>query len=285
MSTRPEDVIATRSQTAEASTSAVAWPAIWAGAAVASAASLLLVALGSGLGFASISPWSSEGISAGAFTLMTAIWLIIMQWVAAGLGGFVTGRMRTKWAGVHTHEVAFRDTAHGFVMWAVSTLITAGLIAWASIAAISGGAKLAAATASGVGEAGAAAIASGAGDYEIQTLFRSTSTSGASADERSNAVQILLRGLKQGDVPAEDRKYLAELVAARTGISPAEADQRVNTAIESAKAAETKAREVADAARKTASIAALSTALSMLIGAFIAMVAAALGGRERDLHP
>lgn len=271
----------------EASTSAVAWPAIWAGAAVAAAASILFVAIGSAFGFASISAWRGEGVSAPTFTLMMAVWLIIVQWVASGLGGFVTGRLRTKWSGLHTHEVAFRDTAHGLVMWAVATLITAGLIAWASLATLEGGAKLAGSAASGAGQASMTALASseGPGDYEVQTLFRSTTTAGATAEERSNVAQILLRGIKQGNVSADDRQYLGELVAAKTGISRPEADQRVNSAIESVKAAETKARELADAARKTASIASLSTALSMLIGAFIACVAAALGGRERDQHP
>src|SRR5262245_60628885 len=109
----------------EAFSSAVSWPAILAGAFVAASVSLILIALGSGLGLASVSPWRGEGASATTFTVITAIWLIVIQWVASGLGGYVTGRLRTKWVRTHTHEVFFRDTAHGFVTWALSTVIGA----------------------------------------------------------------------------------------------------------------------------------------------------------------
>src|SRR5581483_9048514 len=99
--------------TNESPVSAVSWAAIIAGAVVAAAISLLLVALGTGLGFASVSPWSNEGASATTFSVMTAAWLVIVQWFASGLGGYLTGRLRTKWVGTHDHEVFFRDTAHG----------------------------------------------------------------------------------------------------------------------------------------------------------------------------
>jgi hypothetical protein len=95
----------------EASTSGVAWPAIIGGAFAAVALSLILLALGSGLGLASVSPWSNAGVSATTFTVMTAVWLIVVQWLASGLGGYLTGRLRTKWVGLHTHEVFF--SRHG----------------------------------------------------------------------------------------------------------------------------------------------------------------------------
>jgi hypothetical protein len=288
MSVRTEDLRTLDTPPAiESPVTAVSWPAIWAGAAVAAAASLLLVTLGSGLGFASLSPWRGEGPSATTFTVMTAIWLIVVQWLASGLGGYITGRLRTRWAGLHTHEVAFRDTAHGFVTWAVSTLLTASLVAWAASAAISGGAKLAASAAEGAGSAGQAMLSKqDAGAYDIDTLFRSSgaNANGANSDTRAEALRILTRGVSQGDVPPADRKYLADVVAAHTAVSPAEAEQRVNQAVEQAKALAVKAREAADTARKAAAAAAICTALSLLIGAFIAMVAAALGGRERDQH-
>jgi hypothetical protein len=88
----------------------------------AAALTLILLALGSGFGLASVSPWPSSGASVTTFTVMTAIWLIIVQWVSSGLGGYLTGRLRTKWVGVHTHEVFFRDTAHGFLAWAVAAV-------------------------------------------------------------------------------------------------------------------------------------------------------------------
>src|ERR1700675_5119312 len=105
--------------------SAASWPAIIAGAFVAASVSLVLLALGSGLGFASISPWPGHGVSAKTFAITTAIWLIVMQWVSSGFGGYITGRLRTRWVGTHTHEVFFRDTAHGLGMWAVATVVGA----------------------------------------------------------------------------------------------------------------------------------------------------------------
>src|ERR1700678_982785 len=114
---------------ASPSTSAASWPAIIAGAFVAAAVSLVLLALGSGLGFASISPWPGKGVTGTTFAVTTAIWLILTQWVAAGLGGYLAGRLRTRWIGTHTHEVFFRDTAHGLITWAVASVVVAATIA------------------------------------------------------------------------------------------------------------------------------------------------------------
>jgi hypothetical protein len=277
--------------TTESAASAVSWNAIWAGAIAAAATSLLLVILGTGLGFASLSPWRGDGPSATTFSVLTAIWLIVVQWIASGLGGYLAGRTRTKWAGIHTDEVAFRDTMHGLATWALATLITSIIVAYAAVGTVSGAAKAVSSAASGVAEAGvtagvtaAASGQSSAGEYEIDSLFRSSGDA-VQPEVRTEAMRILVKGVSAGEVPATDQQYLAELVATRTGISQAEAQQRVNTAIEQLKAAEVKTRELADAARKATSAAAICTALSMLIGAFIACVAAALGGRERDSHP
>jgi hypothetical protein len=109
------------SGTTEANRSAVSWAAVIAGAVVTAAASLILLALASGLGFTLISPWPGAGISVTTFTVTTAIGLIVVQWLASALGGYLTGRLRTKWVGTHTHEVFFRDTAHGLLMWALAT--------------------------------------------------------------------------------------------------------------------------------------------------------------------
>jgi hypothetical protein len=286
MVTHREEVLATRdaSITNESSVSAVSWAAILAGAAVAAAASLLLVALGAGLGFASLSPWSGEGLSATTFTVMTAIWLILVQWIASGVGGYLTGRLRTKWAGTHTHEVFFRDTAHGFVTWAVATVATSVIVALAASAAVSAGAKTAASVTSGAAQVGLAAT--DASGYQIDTLFRSQSPSGGAGPEvRAETMRVLMKGISDDEVSAADHAYLADLIASHTGISQQAAEQRLDAASAQFKAAAQKAREVADAARKSASAASIFTAFSMLIGAFIASVAAALGGRERDLHP
>jgi hypothetical protein len=318
----------TGNQTVESSRSAVSWGAIIAGAVVAAAVSLILLALASGLGLASVSPWPNSGASLTTFSVMTAIGLIVVQWVASGFGGYVTGRLRTKWTGTHTHEVFFRDTAHGFIMWALSTVLVASLLASAATSLVGAGAHGAAMVASGAAAGGAGAAGSamataaggsagasggaGGGDgssggagasapagtmspvgsvsaYNVDTLFRSAqpnaNAAGSNGEARAEATRILARSLSSGDVPAADRTYLAQLVAARAGISDTEAQKRVDDTIAQVQADETKARQVADSARKASSAASIFTALSMVIGAFIACAAAALGGQLRDMHP
>ncbi|MBV8743073.1 MAG: hypothetical protein JOZ12_14890 [Sinobacteraceae bacterium] len=290
----------------ESAVPAVSWAAVFAGAVVAAAVSLLLLTLGGGFGLASVSPWPGSGASATTFTAMTAVWFVIVQWVASGLGGYLAGRLRTKWAGLHTHEVFFRDTAHGFISWAAATLMAAGVFALVSGGVVAGGVHAAATVGAGAAHGAAAggmansgggtgsgaasnsgsSLASSVAPYDIDVLFRSTSTDPGtnSTDARAEAARTLARDVSAGDVPPEDRTYLTQLVASRTGVSQEEAQKRVDAAIAAAKAADTKARQAADAARKAAAEAATLTALAMLVGAFIACVTAALGGRRRDEH-
>jgi len=286
---------------AESAVSAVSWPAIFGGALVAAAASVVLIALGSGLGLASVSPWRDSGASATSVAWMTAAWLIVVQWLSSGLGGYLAGRLRTKWANMHTHEVFFRDTAHGFITWAVATVIVATFLTSAVGSAISGGVHAAATVGAGAAaqaanpDAGSSARgatgspvqqAAGLATYDMDLLFRSsqTTTGNSTMDARAEAARILANGVANGDVPTTDRAYLAELVASRTGIPAEEAQKRVDNAIAQAKAADVKAREAADKARKAAAETSIFTALSMLVGAFIACIAAALGGQRRDIH-
>jgi hypothetical protein len=281
-------------QPPEASTSGVAWPAIIGGAFAAAALLLILLALGSGFGLASVSPWSNSGASATTFTVMTAVWLIVMQWLASGVGGYVTGRLRTKWVGLHTHEVFFRDTANGFLTWAVATVIGAAFLASAAASVVSGTATVVAGMASGAaagasqGVVGSATQSGGTMTdptaYFVDSLYRSDhpSANASDGDVRAQSSRILLNGLRNGDVPAPDKTYLGQLVAARTGLSQADAEKRVDAVIAQVKAAEVKARQTADAARKAGAYLSIFTALSMLVGAFIACVAAALGGQQRD---
>lgn len=280
----------------ESSVSAVSWAAIFAGAVVAAAASVILVALGSGLGFAAISPWNDSGASLKTFAISTGVWLIVVQWLASGMGGYVTGRLRTKWVGAHTHEVFFRDTAHGLVTWALATLLVALGTTMAGSSAVGAGARAAAAGASDVVQATTAAQGSSAASgssggaassavsgYDVDRLFRSARPGDpAPAEARAEATRILARGIADGAVSAEDRAYLAQLVAARDGISQADAEMRVNAAVGQVQAAELRVRQAADTARKAAAAASICTALALVIGAFIASIAAALGGRERD---
>jgi hypothetical protein len=209
-----------------------------------------------------------------------------MQWVSSGIGGYLTGRLRTKWVGTHTHEVFFRDTAHGLLSWAVATVVTVGLLTSATSSLVGGGVQAAATVASGAAQAAAPAVAAQAREYDIDTLFRRAQpdASAPAGDTRAEASRILAVTATGGDVSPTDRAYLARLVAARAEISEADAQKRRDETITKAKAAAEAAKQAADAARKAAATFALFTALSMLIGAFIASVAAALGGHQRDEH-
>jgi hypothetical protein len=263
----------------EASSSAVSWPAIFAGAFAALALSVVLTSLGAGLGLTTISAWPNTGASVTTFTISMGIGLIVVQWLSSALGGFITGRLRTKWTGVHTHEVFFRDTAHGFLSWALTTIVGTVLLAGAASSIVGGGVHAASAVASGAAQA-----TSGVSGYAVDALFRSErgTTSASDQDAAGQATRILANGVRNGDVPAADRTYLAQLVAAKTGASQADAQKRVDDTIAATKDAETKARQAADAARKATATFAIFTALSLMIGAFVACAAAAYGGNVRD---
>jgi hypothetical protein len=267
--------------TVESRASAVSWAAILAGAIAAVATSLILAVLAAGLNLASVSPWAGRGVSATTVTVMTAVALLIIQWLSAAIGGYLTGRLRTKWVGIHTHEVFFRDTAHGFLTWAVATVIVVSIVTSGATSVISAGARDTGIVASGETSNTSSPTNGSVARYDVDRLFRSSAEGGARlapADARAEALNILANGLTAGDVSAPDRTYVARLVAAQTGVSETEAQRRVDDGITQMKAA-------ADAARRNAELASIFSALAMLVGAFIACVSAALGGRLRDLHP
>jgi hypothetical protein len=150
--------------------SAVSWGAILAGGAAAAAMSLVLLILGTGLGFSMISPWSSEGLSATAFGVSTIIWITFTQLVASAIGGYLAGRLRAKWADTARDEVYFRDTAHGFLAWCVASLGTAALLASVVGTILSGGlqagasaARVAASTVAGAGTGAVVSLSNGVG--------------------------------------------------------------------------------------------------------------------------
>src|ERR1700722_1863724 len=132
---------------------AVSWGAILAGAVAAISLSILLLTLGSGLGFAAISPWANHGASASTVAISGVIWLIVPQWISAAVGGYLAGRLRHRWLATHQHEVFFRDTAHGLVTWSVATLVVV-LVAGASLSSLGGGLARAGSAAAGAGAKG-----------------------------------------------------------------------------------------------------------------------------------
>jgi hypothetical protein len=263
----------------ESSVSAVSWAAVLAGTVVAVSVTFVLMALGSGIGFASISPWPHRGVSATTFTLVTAIWLIVVQWGASALGGYTTGRLRTKWAGLHTHEVFFRDTAHGLLTWATATVFGALLLAAAAMHTAGRGVQATATASSAATERAAHGSPRGesAARYEVDRLFRSTSAEPVSAERYTEVTRVLSNAVAVGNLSADDNAYLTNLVAARSAVPPREAQKRVDDILTQMQADDARVRKVAAEAS-------IYMALSMLIGAFVACAAAALGGKRRDLH-
>jgi hypothetical protein len=256
----------------EVPSSGVSWPAVFAGAFAAAALWLILLALGTGIGLSSVSPWSNMGASASAIGIGAIVWLIVTQIIAAAIGGYLAGRLRTKWVNIHTDEVYFRDTAHGFLVWAVGLVITAAFLASAATSMVGGGAPLGAITS---GKA-TTAQASDPNAYFVDTLFRSVRPVNPNdASMRAEAGSIFANALRQKDVPAPDKTYLGQLVAARTALSQTDAEQRVSDVL-------TQARQAADTARKAVAHSLYWTFLALLIGAFCASFAATIGGRQRD---
>ena len=281
----------------ESNRSAVSWAAVIAGAVIAAALTLTLVTGGSGLGFLAVSPWQNDGASGTTLAVGTIVWLFLTQIIAYGIAGYVAGRLRTKWTDVRNDEIYFRDTAHGFLVWALSSIV--GIVLLGSVAAsIVSGTTKASATLVGAG-AGAASAAAGPAilnndevfslDYYTDTLLRSKNPGQVDyqKDNRKEVTTILTRSIFQGELSKDDENYLISVIAQRADITEAEARARLQQISTQAKQAvaklETQAREAADEARKAAAIFALWAFASLLLGAFVASFAATIGGRARDL--
>ncbi|RFC31661.1 MAG: hypothetical protein DID92_2727745670 [Candidatus Nitrotoga sp. SPKER] len=301
--------------------SAVSWGAIVAGAAAAAALSLILLILGTGLGLSSVSPWAYSGISATTFGLSTILWVTFTQLVASGMGGYLAGRLRTKWVAVHTDEVYFRDTAHGFLAWAVASLVTAALLTSVIGSIISGGIQASASVAGGVTTAATAATVGSAAvvgsekvksdnndsesiKYFVDYLFRKdtaipvSSATGNSARSEdvieqttiaptAEVARIFMNTIQTGTLAPEDVKYVGQIISQRTGLTQRDAEKRVSETYARIQAklhdAEVATKDAANKARKASAYAALWIFVSLLGGAFVASLAATFGGRRRDL--
>jgi hypothetical protein len=256
--------------------SPVSWAAIVAGAVVAAALALVLVAFGSGLGLSSISPWSGSGVSGTTFQIGTGIYLVIVGVMSSAVGGYVAGRLRTKWVGVHNNEVFFRDTAHGLLAWALATLISATALtsttAYLASGAVAGGA---AASSQALGRLGASEI-------YVDKLFRPapgqapTQADNGNFGTRAEVLRLWTADFRSSaDLSQADRAYVAQAVAARTGLSQADAEKRVDAVV-------TEAKSAADTARRNAAHLSFWLTAALLFGAFAASLAAAEGGALRD---
>jgi hypothetical protein len=254
--------------------SAVSWASIAAGAVVAAAMSLALLALGAGLGLSSVSPWADSGVSASTFKNATGIYLVLVAVMSSAIGGYLAARLRTRWAGVNTNEVFFRDTAHGLITWAFATVLSASALGAAATHVVGGAAGAGAAAGQAVQNVDPSRVS-------VDRLFRTdavappASPAGAN-DARAEATRLWTSSFNpSGESAPADRTYLARLIAAQTGMSQADAEKRVNDVIVEAKAA-------ADRARKGAAKRAFWLTASLLFGAFAASLAAVEGGQLRD---
>jgi hypothetical protein len=276
----------------------VSWPAVAAGAVAIAALTLLLVAFGAGMGFSAVSPWSDSGVSASTFSVATGIYLVLVGVMSSAVGGYIAGRLRSKWTGVHTNEVFFRDTAHGFLAWAFATLISATALASTTAYLANGaGAGLAGAT-------GQVARAANPADVYVDKLFRAPpagsaaapaqssdsaanananaaptaggNTAASNAQSRTEIVRLWTADFRDGDdLSAADRGYVAQVVAARTGMSQADAQNRVNEVV-------TEAKTAIDKARRAAAKLSFWLTAALLFGAFAASLTGAEGGALRD---
>jgi hypothetical protein len=256
----------------EPAVAGVSWAAVAAGAIVSCALTLVLIAFGTGLGLSVVSPWAGSGISATTFKIGTGLYLVVIAMLSSSIGGYIAGRLRSRWIGVHSDEVYFRDTAHGFVAWAFASVLGAVLLASPATSLLGG-------VASGVTQATASAgNQTGPMDGYVDTLMRSDTpaASANSGDSRAEMVRLFTTSFRNGgDLKPVDREYISKVVAARTGMSQADADKRINDVA-------TQVKADTDAARKATAQLAFWLTASLLIGAFCASLAATEGGGLRD---
>lgn len=300
--------------------SGISWSAAIAGAITAIAVSFIVIALGSGIGMAVVSPYSYSSPSATTMTVIGAVWLVFAQAVGYAVGGYVAGRARRVPTAMHTDEVKFRDGANGLVVWAIGVFVTA-IVLVAAANKVENAAGNAAIGTLAVGTAGTSAVGQGPSvNYFTDTLLRSNpqnqantgANAGASAtgnatggpaaatgapssatgngspgqtsaqpnnQQRGQINRLLVMSLGPNGISNDDRTYLAQLVAAQTGMSQNDAQQRVNTVLDQMKQDATRA---ADTARKAAAYVSFWTFMSLLFGAVCATLGGILGGDLRD---
>jgi hypothetical protein len=266
----------------------VEWGSVIAGAVTAAALSFVFLTFGSAIGLSAVSPWPDAGVSAKTAASLAVFWTLAQQIGAFMVGGYIAGRMRTRWAEANADETEFRDGLHGALVWAVGIVIgallflsTAGAIAKTGADAVAKAATVAGANADSI-------------SYYADALMRPAArpaaptaqgtTPGAPVtplpqEARGEIVRIVSRSVAAGSLTDSDRSYLATLVAQRTGLPQAEAERRVTETINEATRT---AREAADKARHAAILGGLVTAVSLLLSLAAAWWAAQKGGNHRD---
>jgi hypothetical protein len=273
---------------ATAGTSFVEWGAVLAGAFLAAALSFVLLTFGSAIGLSATSPWPNAGLSAKVVASLAVFWVLAQQIGSFMAGGYVAGRMRSRWH-ERGDEAEFRDGLHGGVVWAVGVVIGAALLLSTAGAVTKTGAEIA-------GRAAAqASTTSDPMDSVLDTMLRPTSGTPAPPqvgpqpntqapaqrgrasgdDTRAEMSRIMASSVRGTSMTDQNRTYLAQLVAQRTGLSQPEAEKRVNEAI-------TAAREAADKTRRAGVLTGFVTAASLVLSLGAAWWAGMKGGHHRD---
>ena len=281
------DVIVAPAPAAADTSSYVDWPAIIAGIAVASAISLVLLGFGSAIGLSFVNFHAGPDVPVIWIAIAAAIWLLWVEVSSFMAGGYVTGRLRRRHHDATEDEADIRDGAHGLLVWA-GALVIGGLIAVGGISAAANAVGSAASTLTNA----AATVADDAGSaldpnaYFVDQLFRLSATAPTpTADTtavRAETGRLLAQSAISGSVSDPDKAYLAQVVAANTGLTPDEANARVTEVLAAVDKAKAEAAAAAETARKTGIVAAFLTAASLLVSAVGAYWAAQKGGNHRD---
>jgi hypothetical protein len=282
----------------------VEWGPIIIGTLGALAIMVVLMTFGAALGLSVVSPQPYAGISAKGLAVLAGLYAALVHVASFGAGGYLAGRMRTPWATDNLVERHFRDGGHGFAVWALGVVVGALVVT----SGISGAIKTAVGATTAVAAAGTAGAAAnptaGAAlqqvsmqpaDYAVDRLLApgpaavAAGAGGAMpapgssrADLAAPIARTFAANMQNPQLDARDRTYLASLVSQRTGMQQVDAEKRVDEAFAELKAAEQKARDAADKARKATLIAAFVAAATLAIGCAAACAGAALGAEHRD---
>ena len=250
----------------------VEWGPIVAGSVLVLALSSVLLAFGSAVGLAIVSPWSAAAVATSVIW-GGSFWFLLVQLWSFALGGYMAGRMRHRWIGASETEVHFRDGAHGLLVWGLSVILSV-IIGTLLVSATSR------VPADASGSAPSARSISGAPvtlalDHLFRAITQPLPPAVAVFDARPEAARLLFASVRDSNMAAADRAYLSQLVAAKTGLSQAEADTRVQTV-------STQLKQTFERLRKTTVLLGFLAAASLLVGAATAWWAAVTGGQHRD---
>jgi len=265
--------------------SAVDWGAIIAGGVLAVAISFILLTFGSAIGLSLTSPYEGEGRSLAFLGAASGLWVVWVQVSSFMAGAYLAGRLRRRLPDATPHEVEVRDGSHGLLVWALGVLVGAMLAASVATGVASTAASTVSTATQAVGS-GVTQLAQNTNpiQYWVDSLFRSNNPQAPenATDTAAEAGRILARSAAQGSISAEDKTYLGQLIASRTGLAQPEAEQRIDQVMAGIKTAADKAKAAADRVRRATVLVAFVTAASLVVSAAAAWWAAGMGGRHRD---